>query len=108
MGKKLRELKEELLQDQEVAEHYREQAPEYALARELIAARQRAGLTQSEVAERMHTNQPAVARLESGRQMPTWNTLRRYAEATGTHFEVRLVSSDERAKGTERAQPKSP
>ncbi|MFA9461957.1 helix-turn-helix domain-containing protein [Thiohalorhabdus sp. Cl-TMA] len=108
MGKKLLEMKEEFLQGQEFSEHYHDLAPEYALARELIAARQRAALTQSEVAERMHTNQPAVARLESGRQMPTWKTLRRYAEATGTHFEVRLVPSDERAQGAERPQPESP
>jgi len=95
MGKELGDLKKELLQDEEVAANYAEQAPEYALARQLIAARQRAGMTQAEVAARMHTNQPTVARLESGRQTPTWKTLRRYAEATGSRPEVHLVPTDD-------------
>ncbi|GAB1422976.1 hypothetical protein MASR2M16_02100 [Thauera terpenica] len=35
--------------------------------RELITARTRAGLTQSELAERMHTTQSTIARLEENR-----------------------------------------
>ncbi|HKJ70574.1 MAG TPA: helix-turn-helix transcriptional regulator [Gammaproteobacteria bacterium] len=101
MGKELGDLKKERLQDPEVAANYAEQAPEYALARELIAARKRAGMTQAEVADRMHTNQPTVARLESGRQTPTWKTLRRYAEATGSQTEVRLVPTDDSPRGSE-------
>lgn len=91
MGKKLAELKDELLQDPETAEHYRAQAPEYALARELISARNRAGLTQAQLAERMDTTQSAIARLESGRQAPSWQTLKRFAEATGTRPEIHFV-----------------
>ena len=66
------------------------QAPEFELARELITARTRAGLTQSELAERMHTTQTTIARLESGRTMPSMRTLARYAEATGSRTVVRL------------------
>ncbi len=65
--------------------------PEFKLARALIEARARAGLSQSDVAERMGTSQPAVARLESGRK-PTLKALERYAEAVGMKVEIRLVA----------------
>jgi len=42
------------------------QAEEFALLDEPLHARQFAGLTQAEVAERMGTKTPAVARLEAG------------------------------------------
>ncbi len=41
--------------------------PEFALARELLAARAKAKLSQAQVAKRMGTSQSAVARIESGR-----------------------------------------
>ncbi len=50
----------------------------------------RAGLTQSAVAERMHTSQAAVARLESGRQSPSYRSLQKYAEAIGARLKIDL------------------
>ena len=44
---------------------------EFAIARAVIAARNRAGLTQSELARKMGTTQPVVARMESGRVQPS-------------------------------------
>jgi transcriptional regulator with XRE-family HTH domain len=48
-------------------------------------------MTQEDVAKAMGTTQAAIARLESGRSMPSTRTLQRFAEATGTklriHFE---------------------
>ncbi|WP_260433631.1 helix-turn-helix transcriptional regulator [Burkholderia sp. Bp8998] len=66
------------------------QAPEFAVTRELVAARVRAGLTQEQVAERMQTTQSTIARMESGRTMPSLRTLARYAKATGSRVVVRL------------------
>ena len=63
---------------------------EFSLARELIAARVRAGLTQEELAHRMGTTQPVVARLEAGHK-PSLRTLERFAEATGTKLQIRLA-----------------
>ncbi|VCU71918.1 Antitoxin HigA [Pigmentiphaga humi] len=88
----LEKLKRHLLADPKVKAEYEAQAPEFALARELIAARVRAGLTQDEVAERMQTTQSTIARLESGRSMPSMRTLARFAEATGARVAVRLES----------------
>ena len=64
--------------------------PEFELAQALIDARLKAGLSQSDVAARMGTSQPAVARLESGRK-PTLKALERYAEAVGMKVKIRLV-----------------
>lgn len=92
-----RSLKERMLENEAVRGHYDALEPEYALARDLIAARTRAGLTQAEVAERMGTTQSAVARMESGKRMPSLQTLRRYAEATGARAEVHIVPLDRSA-----------
>jgi ribosome-binding protein aMBF1 (putative translation factor) len=49
---------------------------EVALAAAMIEARARAGLTQQQLAERMHTTQAVIARLESGRVKPPGLRLR--------------------------------
>jgi ribosome-binding protein aMBF1 (putative translation factor) len=56
-------IKRKMLGDQEVRDAYDALADEFDLARELIAARVRAGLTQAELAERMGTSQSVIARL---------------------------------------------
>lgn len=55
---------------------------EFALASAVIDVRNRAGLSQKELARKMGTTQPVVARLESGRVRPSMRTLQRLARAT--------------------------
>lgn len=54
-------------------------------------ARERAALTQRELAERVGTSQPAIAKLEQGTTNPTIDTLARCARATGFELRVELV-----------------
>jgi ribosome-binding protein aMBF1 (putative translation factor) len=65
---------------------------EFVLAATMIDARVKAGLTQEQLAAKMHTTQAVIARLESGRVKPSTRTLERFASATGTklriHFEA--------------------
>ena len=63
------------------------------IARALVAARVRAGLTQDEVAHRMGTSSSFVSRLEAadGRHSPTLGTLRKYAKAVGCDLKIQLV-----------------
>jgi DNA-binding XRE family transcriptional regulator len=91
--KSLKDVKAQLLQDPVVSAEYEKQQPEFAIARELIAARVRAGMTQAELAQRMSTTQSTIARLESGRMMPSMRTFARYAQATNSHTVVRLVAN---------------
>lgn len=59
---------------------------EFVLASAVIDARNRAGLTQQELARKMGTTQPVVARLESGGTRPSMRTLERLARATGSRL----------------------
>jgi DNA-binding XRE family transcriptional regulator len=60
----------------------------------LLKARQEAGLTQAELAARMGTQAPAVARLEkslaTGKHSPSIATLRRYVKACGKDLRLQV------------------
>src|SRR6266478_6001627 len=96
----------QMLRKPAVKAAYDAQAEEFALLDELLRARRRAGLTQAEVARRMGTKTPAVARLEAGggskRHSPSLATLRKYAAAVGCRVEIRLRP---RGKRMAKAQP---
>ncbi|MDR4463783.1 MAG: helix-turn-helix domain-containing protein [Nitrospira sp.] len=68
---------------------------ESALLDALLKARQEAGLTQSQVAARMGTQAPSVARLEralaSGKHSPSIATLRKYVKACGKRLVLRVA-----------------
>lgn len=71
---------------------------EFTLATALIKARDAAHMTQEQVARAMGTSQEAVARLESGKSLPSTRTLQRFAKATG----MRLRISFEPQPGSDR------
>lgn len=89
------ELKKKILSNPEVKAEYDLLEEEFSLFDELLKARMNAGLTQAEVADRMGTKTPAVARLEAGggnkQHSPSIATLRKYAAAVECHVEIRLV-----------------
>ena len=89
---KLSELKKEWIKDPEVKQHYHNLKPEFDLAREFIRARVKANMTQIEVAKKMNTTQSVIARLESGKAVPTMKTIDRFARAVGMGFELRFIS----------------
>ena len=77
------------------AEVERLEREESALLDALLMARQSAGLTQAQVAERMGTQAPAVARLEralaTGKHSPSVATLRRYVKACGKRLVLKVA-----------------
>ncbi len=83
---RIRELHEKWLKEPKYRKAYEALEEEFALASALIEVRNRAGLTQAELARKMGTTQPVVARLESGRARPSMRTLERVAEATGSRL----------------------
>ena len=87
------ELKKKALQNPAVKAEYDALETEFNLLHDMIEARHRAGLSQSEVARRMGAQPPAVARLESfGKyHSPSIKTLKRYAHAVGCHLEIKLI-----------------
>jgi len=71
---------------------YEDLKGEYTLAREMLGARSRVGLTQEAVAELMGTTKSAVSRLESaGKHVPSLMTLKKYAQAVGCRLEIKLI-----------------
>jgi ribosome-binding protein aMBF1 (putative translation factor) len=82
--------KTELLKDKEVAREYEKLAPRYAIISQLIAARQKSGLTQKALANRMGTKQSAIARLEAGNTNPSIGFLEKIASVMGTTLTVKL------------------
>ena len=62
---------------------------------QLLKARHEAGLTQAQVAERMGTQPPSVARLErslaTGKHSPSLSTLRKYAQACGRELLLQIA-----------------
>jgi len=77
------------------AEVERIEREESALLDALLKARQEAGLSQAQVAERMGTHAPAVARLEralaTGKHSPSVSTLRKYAHACGKRLVLQVA-----------------
>ena len=77
------------------AEVERIEREESALLDALLKARQEAGLTQAQLAERMGTQAPAVARLEralaTGKHSPSVATLRKYVKACGKRLVLQVA-----------------
>lgn len=70
------------LADRDVREAYESLEAEFTLAREVLELRREHHLTQKELAEKMGTSQPAIARIESGNyRNASLAFLRRLAEA---------------------------
>lgn len=90
------EMRAKWMEDPEFrAEFERIERDEMPMLDAILKARREAGMTQADVAERMGTKAPAVARLESalvsGKHSPSLATLRKYAAAMGKRLEVRFV-----------------
>ena len=90
-------LKKRALNNPGVKDEYEALGPEFDLLRQILKARNKAGLSQADVAERMGTHAPAIARLESalssGKHSPSVHTLKCYARAVGCDLQIKLVHS---------------
>ena len=68
---------------------------EGALLDALLKARQQAGLSQAQLAKRMGTQAPAIARMEralaTGKHSPSIATVRKYVKACGKRLVLRVA-----------------
>ncbi len=92
------ELKEKALKRRKVKSEYDSLEPEFKLLHDLLKARQKAGLSQTEVAKRMGTKAPAITRLESslssGKHSPSIATIKKYADVLDCHLEIKIVANN--------------
>ena len=85
---KLKDLHRRWSKNKDYKSAYDALGEEFELARTLIEARTRAGLTQTQLARRMKTSQSYVARIEGGKVRPSTDALERFAKATGTRLRI--------------------
>ena len=91
----LERFREKQLKKLELKKEYDALEKEFALAREIIELRKRQNLTQKQLAEKIGTSQPAIARLESGSYKNlSLSFLRRVAEALGAIPEIHLKEKE--------------
>jgi len=93
-AKTLKEKHRELLNDPTYQKAYTELEGEFLIAKALIEARTSANLTQKQVADRMGTIQSVVARMESGKPLPSLKSVIRYAGAVNSRIELKLVEAE--------------
>lgn len=67
-----------------------EVAIEYEVARAVLEARLTKGLSQKELAEKLHTKQSVISRVENAKTKPSLEFLERLARVLGYSLEVRL------------------
>jgi len=94
MDRRLEDKHKELLNDPEYKKAYAELEEEFLIAKALIEARKSAKLTQKQVADRMGTTQSVVARMESGKPLPSLKSVARYAAAVNSKIELKLVHAN--------------
>jgi ribosome-binding protein aMBF1 (putative translation factor) len=82
---------ERWMQDEKFRDEYERVGPEMEIAFAIAEARQRAGLTQAQLAERVGTTQSVISRWESGRGEPSTRSMKRIAEATHSRLHVTLA-----------------
>jgi len=77
--------------DKEFAEGYDEGYQQFKIGEVLRQAREAAGLTQEELANRVHTKKTAISRIENHAEDIKISTLKRVAKALGKHLEINLI-----------------
>ncbi len=96
---RLSEQRNQAIQDKVISDHdsremYERKRKEIELALLMRRTREEVNLSQTDVAERMHTTRSAVSRLEScgsTRHSPSIETLLKYAQALGYSVKINLV-----------------
>lgn len=92
-----------LAADPELARAVEERMAEMRIEQELVALREKEGLSQRDLAVRIGASQPYIAKLESGRvQNLGLKTLAKYAAATGTRLTVSFEPTPHHRKTTGR------
>ena len=85
--------KKKALSKSSVKKEYDALSPAYALRKKLIALRQKAGLTQEQIATVLHTQKSNISRLENATSTnsPKLSTIEQYADAVGYDIKISFV-----------------
>lgn len=92
-GVPLKEWLDEELKDPEFRRYYNESSVKWHIAMQIVEARQKANMTQGELAREIGDRQQNVSRIESGEQNVTIRTLDKIAKAVGGQLVVKIAGS---------------
>ncbi|VAW69356.1 hypothetical protein MNBD_GAMMA10-555 [hydrothermal vent metagenome] len=89
----LAEFKKKALSKSAVEKEYESLSAAYRLRKKLIALRQKAGLTQEQIADALHTKKSNISRLENANSInsPKLSTIEQYAHALGYEIEIKFT-----------------
>jgi transcriptional regulator with XRE-family HTH domain len=82
----LKKLKEKLLSNKKFREEYYRKDLAVEIGEMVVDARVKLGLTQTELADLVGTQQPSIARLENGDRIPDLKFLERIAKSLGAQL----------------------
>ena len=95
----IQRLKDRALVNQVVKAEYDSLEAEFVLIDALVTMRNKAGLTQEQVAQKLGTQKSNISRLECGSSNPSWKTLQNYANACGFEISMKLKNMRLNASG---------
>ncbi len=83
-------LKNEAFKNKAVKKAYDDLALEYSIIDQIIAKRIKLGMSQKDLAIKMGTKQPSIARFESGYYNPTLSFLKKVSKALGGELKIKI------------------
>lgn len=83
-------LKKRAFKNKAVKKDYNDLDLEFSIVQQIIDKRIKSGMSQKELAVKMGTKQPSIARFESGYYNPTISFLKKVSEALGGKLEVKI------------------
>ena len=91
MSEVKRYTKERKARDLAFAEDFDAGYEQFKIGVMLKAAREQAGLTQEELADRLHTKKSAISRIENHAEDIKLSTLEKFAHALGKHLRIKVA-----------------
>jgi ribosome-binding protein aMBF1 (putative translation factor) len=80
--------KKQLLKNSKFKKALEEVRPEYEIARAMVLARAKYGLTQKELAQKLKTQQSVISRVESAQTTASVSFLKRSAQVFGAKLKI--------------------
>ena len=93
----IQELKKKLLKNRRLAREYERYDLAFEISEMVVDVRVKLGITQKQLAKKVGTKQPSIARLENGKTLPSLSFLEKIANKLGTYvIAPRFALLDER------------
>lgn len=90
-GVPFEEIKQKLLENDDVKKEYDRLGPRYELISQIIEARKEQNLSQSDLAKRIGTQKSNISRLESGNYNPSLDFLVKIAHSLGKEIKIQII-----------------